>query len=54
MSPIGLLVRCALVFRPYRLWLWLGYSRFFPGELVEGTGPSPDRDFVYAQIEINL
>jgi len=38
----------------HRVWIWLGYTRFFPGEFVEETGDSPDRDFVYAQVQVDL
>jgi alginate export protein len=44
----------ASVSRPQKLWLWLGYSRFFAGDFVEETGPSPDRDFGYLQFELDL
>ncbi len=39
---------------PQRLWLWFGYSRFFAGDFVEDTGPAPDRDFGYLQVELDL
>lgn len=39
---------------PQRLWLWAGYSHFFPGSFVRNTGSSPDRDFAYAQMELEF
>ncbi len=39
---------------PCRVRLWLGYARFFAGAYVEDTGPSPDRDFGFAQIRVDL
>jgi len=44
----------ASVSGPQRLWLWIGYSRFFSGEFVENPGPAPDRDFGYLQVQLDL
>lgn len=38
---------------PGRLWLWTGYSHFFPAEFVRNTGDSPDRDFFYLQVQLD-
>jgi len=29
----------------------LGYSHFFPGDFVKETGPAPDVDFLYLQVQ---
>lgn len=32
----------------------LGYSHFFPGDFVQETGPAPDVDFLYVQVQYNF
>ncbi len=39
---------------PQKLWLWIGYSHFFPEDYVRETGPAPDRDFAYAQLQMDI
>jgi hypothetical protein len=34
-----------------RIWVWTGYSHFFPGVYVNRTGKSPGQDWVFLQVE---
>jgi hypothetical protein len=33
-----------------QVWLWFGYSRFFPGRFVEDSGQDPATDWVWLQL----
>lgn len=51
-SEIDVLFKYALV--PSYAVLWAGYARFLPGDYVRATGKEPDRDFVFAQLNVSF
>jgi hypothetical protein len=51
-SEIDAMVKYALV-PPFAI-LWIGYSHFFPGDFVRGTGDAPDRDFIFSQLAVTF